>query len=296
MRRGDVVAKRYVIDRPLGGGSFGTAFAAYDTRLDRQVAIKFQHPRTFESNAGFESNKMGFKEEARILKHYKGSRGIPEYFDIARHNEGWVIVMELVEGVTVERYASVSHGPMEQDIAVSIVTQVAETVSLLHEAGYVHRDVKPGNAMIDHNGDVYVIDFGSTWVAGRKPPLREGTDGFAAPEQAMPLRIGTSADVFSIGCILVKLLTLHLPYPDDYLTRARKRRLPPPEPDLTHVPAPLAPVVLDMIHWEPRLRIQTAAEVVDRLRPFRPAAGSPPNPKLIGADPTMRYRCSVAVR
>ncbi|MCP2167122.1 serine/threonine protein kinase [Goodfellowiella coeruleoviolacea] len=296
MRKGDCVANRYVLKQKLGEGSFGATFAAYDTRLDRQVAIKFQHLRTFESNTEFKSSEMGFKDEADILKRYKGSRGIPEYIGSQRYNEGRFIVMEMINGVTVDKYASAGNSPMELDIAVSIVTQVAETVSLLHDTGYVHRDVKPGNAMIDHSGNVYVIDFGSTWVAGHRPPLREGTPGFAAPEQAKPVAINTSADVFSMGCMLVKFLTLHLPYQEDYLALARKVKLAPPQPDLTYVPAHLKSVIGDMIRWDRRLRIQTAAEVVERLRPFLPAAGAPPNPKLVGADPTARYRRPAAVR
>ena len=295
MHKGTQVADRYIIDERLGGGTYGLVFAAYDPHLDRKVAIKFQHPRTFESNTGFKSNKLGLREEGKLLKQLKSSRGIPEFYAMFNHDEGVAIAMEMINGETVDEYARRGHSPMRKDFAVSIVCQIAEALSPLHSAGYVHRDVKPGNAMIDRNGDVYIIDFGSAWVAGRMPPLREGTGGFAAPEQAMPRRIGTSADVFSMGCVLVKLLTLHLPYPDDYLMRARRKDLPPPKPDLTHMPASLVSVALDMLHWDPRHRIQTAAEVFDRLRPLRPAAGSPPNPKLIGADPTARYRTATPV-
>lgn len=288
MRRGDRVANRYVLDRQLGDGSFGTTFAAYDTRLDRSVAIKFQHSRTFESSIGFESNKIGFREEAEILERFKGTRGIPEYHNFQKHDEGWFIVMEVIKGKTVDKYADEGNSPMEQDAALSIVAQVAETVSMLHEAGFVHRDIKPRNTMIDHGGDVYVIDFGSTWAAGHKPSLREGTAGFAAPEQASPVQIGMCADVFSMGCMLVKLVTLRLPYPDNYLTLVDEAT--PPQPNLTHFPAHLIPVVSDMIRWDPTRRIQTAGEALDRLRPFLPAVGSPRNPKVVGPDPTMRYR------
>lgn len=296
MRRGDKIANRYVLDQQLGGGTFGTTFAAYDMRSGRRVALKFQHSRTFESTAGFESSKIGFSEEADLLETYNGSPGIPEYFGLERYGEGWFIVMEMVNGMTLNEYTDAGNSPMDQDIAVSIVVQVAETISVLHETGHVHRDIKPSNTMIDHSGNVYVIDFGSTWTAGHVPSLLEGTAGFAAPEQAISVEIGTSADVFSMGCMLVKFLALHLPYQEDYLTHAREAKRPPPQPDLTHVPTHLVPTVSDMIRWDPRLRIQTATEVVNHLRPFLPAAGSSPNPKLVGADPTARYRRPAAVR
>lgn len=290
MLKGQTVRERYAVRKALGSGSGGMLFEAFDVLDKRSVAVKFLSPRTFEGDWSFGLYVDGMKEEADRLRDLADVRGVPDLLDQGEDPDGtYFIVMSKVDGVTLKDYAEKGNRPMEAETAVSLVAQLSEILGAVHDRGYVHRDVKPANAMIDDFGNVHLVDLGSMLKVGETPKIQAGTNRYAAPEQVHLSPVRTSADVFPLGCMLAEMITLRLPYPKNYLM-FEHRDTTRPEPVVGSLPSHLVPAVLGMTAWEPSLRPQDGRAAFEALRPHLPARGSSRSHKVHGADPTARYR------
>jgi predicted ATPase/serine/threonine protein kinase len=203
----------YEIIAPLGAGGMGEVYRARDTHLGRSVAIKIL-PAAFAAD---QDRLHRFKEEARsasALNH----PNIIAIHDLGQEGSTHYIAMELVEGKTL-RELLVS-GPLPMRKAIEIATQVAEGLTKAHEAGIAHRDLKPDNLMISHDGLVKILDFGLAKLAspsGEGPDrcttshtpagLVLGTVGYMSPEQASGDRLDFRSDQFSFGLVLYEMVT-----------------------------------------------------------------------------------------
>ncbi|GAA3458729.1 serine/threonine protein kinase [Saccharothrix longispora] len=287
---GQTLKDRFVLGRKLGKGTGGQLFEAFDLSYRNSVAVKFLSPRTFESASYFAEFVQDMEEEAARLEKFRDMRGIPNLLDQGRDSDGtYFIVMQKVDGTTLKSYAENGNSPMELDTAVCIVAQLCEILGDVHDRGYVHRDLKPENAMIDSAGQVHLIDLGHMLEVGTEQYQPAGTNRYAAPEQVHELPVATSADVFPLGCMLAEMITLALPYPENYL-RFEHRGTPPPKPMLSSLAPHLIPLVSRMVSWDPERRPQNGWATFRALQQFLPAKGSPRDYKLHGADPTARYR------
>ena len=290
MRLRQTVNGRFVLREKLGEGSGGHLFEAFDTYEQNSVAVKYLGRRTFESDSYFDGFVQDLEHEASLLREFSGIRGIPDFVDEGKDADGTpFIVMKRIHGVTLRDYIERGNKPMEVETAVSLVAQLCEILGDLHDRGYAHRDVKPENTMIDSSGEVYLVDFGAVWKVGERPEFAAGTNRYAAPEQADDSLVAPSADVFPLGCMLVEMTTLKLPYPENYLMFVHQGA-PPPEPALTLLAPNLVPVVSQMVAWDPGRRLQDGRAVFQGLRKFLPVEGAPPDCKILGPDPTMKYR------
>ena len=251
-----VVADRYRLVSMLGRGGTAEVWKAEDDALGRSVALKLVTVQTDESSA-----RAG--EEARLLARLSHPSIVPVY-DAGTDEQGrpWV-VMELVEGETLSD--TIRRGPIPSERTAVIGSSVAQALAYVHGQGLVHRDVKPGNVLIGHDGRVRLTDFGIARLvdAARvtSTGMMVGTASYLAPEQVAGEPVGPPADVYALGLVLLECLTGDREYAGSTVevALARLQRQP-------NVPSTLP------AGWSGLLRAMTAREPADRPSPAEAAA------------------------
>ena len=172
---------RYEIRRPLGRGGMGTVYAAYDRRLEREVAIKV-------SNAAAPSSDLEtrLRQEARVLAHLEHP-GIVPVHDAGVLDDGrWFYVMKYVRGETLPQHVASLSG---EAAVLGVFERIAEAVAFAHAAGVVHRDLKPSNVMVGAFGEVLVLDWGVAKVLAAPPTTPESSpDPETTPESSVVAR------------------------------------------------------------------------------------------------------------
>jgi serine/threonine protein kinase len=207
----------YNIIEKLGEGGMGVVYLAEDTRLHRRVALKFL-PKHFTSDA---DARERFEREARAaaaLNH----PNIVTVYDIGEAEGQVFMAIELVDGETLaDRIAGAASGrPMAIEEISDIIGQIAEGLGKAHDAGIVHRDVKPSNIMINSDGRVKILDFGLAKLKGASDLTKEastlGTVQYMSPEQARGEKVDRRSDIWSIGAVLYEMLTARKPFAGEY--------------------------------------------------------------------------------
>jgi len=199
---------RYEVERKLGQGAMGVVLLARDPKLDRPVAIK-----TFNVEDAPNEDEWQWLRE-RLLA--EGSRAgcldhnnIVKVFDVQEEGDLAYIVMEYVSGVTLDEYLR-THGTPSQDIILRFLRQTAAGLDYAHSKGIIHRDIKPGNLMVDDDGNIKITDFGIAKRAGSATQTGRmmGTPEFMAPEQIEATsEVDGRADQFSLATLAYLLLT-----------------------------------------------------------------------------------------
>ena len=234
----------------LGQGGMGVVYKGRQPLLDRNVAIKVLRP-DYQTDGDFQER---FLREARTLAKLRHPY-IVTVFDVGKSDQLYYIVMEFVEGANLRQL--LTDRSISERNALEFVPQIAEALQHAHEAGVVHRDVKPENVLVDALGRVRLVDFGLATLFGpnvaRSPDdnLVAGTLGYMAPEQlTSPETVDHRADIYSTGVVFYELLAGQLPEAD---------RLPPSR---TAASDPrLDPIVLRATEREREARYQAAREL-----------------------------------
>ena len=208
---------RYEISSKLGEGGMGEVYAARDPELDRPVAIKLL-PREFTNDA---DRRSRFRQEARVVSALNHPNIITIY-EVGENEEGSFLATEFVEGVTLRELLKQERPSLTKTLR--IVEQAANALAAAHEAGIVHRDVKPENIMVRQDSIVKVLDFG---LAKTKAPLGDlegeetnktvpgtvmGSARYMSPEQARGLEIDERTDIWSLGVVLYEMLIGSAPF------------------------------------------------------------------------------------
>ncbi|WP_446038699.1 serine/threonine protein kinase [Streptomyces sp. SID1121] len=292
---GVLLGNRYQVLRKLGEGGEGEIYIARDMELRRNVAIKVQKPRAFDSTQSYASFGKLIKQEYDRLEFIKSIRGIPQVLnngEFGRNNSQY-LVMELVDGVTFTHWIS-EHHPVPAEAAVSAIGQLCEILIRLHTAGYVHRDVTPNNTMVQPDGRVRLLDVGISVSPGTLNTDGGGSPEYAAPEQFdLTAKLTPQADVFAVGALLFKMLAPQLPYGgEEHPIRGNAE--PFPLGLAVEMPDSLLSLALAMVSLDPGER-PSAAEVLDDLQSLLPVFGSPASPKATCPDPTAPYRLGLSL-
>jgi len=257
----------YRIVEKLGEGGMGVVYKAEDTRLKRTVALKFLSPElTRDAEA-----KERFINEAQAASglDHPAICTIHEIDDT--QDEQLFIVMACYKGKTLRQ--TIDEGPLAIEEAVDLATQIAGGLGRAHEAGIVHRDIKPGNIMITERGDVKILDFGLAKLAGQvrltRTGLTLGTAAYMSPEQAQGAEVDERTDIWSLGVMLFEMLTGELPFRGDHeaallysIVHENPRDLSSLKPGL---PAPLSSIVCKALQKDRALRYQNSDELIADL-------------------------------
>jgi serine/threonine protein kinase/Flp pilus assembly protein TadD len=279
------LVSHYRVGQRLGGGGMGEVYLAEDTRLGRQVALKFLTPTL----AADPENRTRLLNEARASSVLR-SPHIAVTYDIGEHQGAAFIVMEYVEGELLS--TRIRNGPVDTSGALEIAAEVADALNEAHERGIIHRDIKSANLMIDERGRVKVLDFGlarflesrdrasraATAARVTLPGVVLGTVSYMAPEQALGRAIDHRADLFSLGVVLYEMLTGRLPFEGESITEIVDRVLhydpPPPSRLINGVTSDVDAITMRALEKEPALRYQTARAMEGDLEAARDRARS----------------------
>jgi eukaryotic-like serine/threonine-protein kinase len=274
----------YKILAPLGAGGMSEVYLAYDSRLERRVAIKI-----LPASLAMDEEKLRrFKQEARAASALNHPN-ILTVHEVGQTDGANYIVTEFVDGETLRQ--RIKGGDISLTTALDVTRQVAGALNAAHEAGIAHRDIKPENIMLRHDGYVKVLDFGIAKLIGEKPlppqvehPTAEhyetdtgtvmGTAPYMSPEQARGEKdIDTRTDIFSLGVVLYEMVAGQSPFAKPTFAETLGAVLHlEPSPLASHrsgIPPALEEIVARAINKGKAERYQTAGELgadLDRLK------------------------------
>jgi len=203
----------YKILEKLGEGGMGEVYLAQDTKLKRQIAIKFLPEHLTKDKENVERFQRE-AEAAAALNH----PNIVTIHDVIEEDNQICIVMEYVDGKSLRDF--INEYKMETDKIIDIITQISEGLSNAHNAGIVHRDIKPENIIIDQDARVKILDFGLAKLKGVSKLTKEtstlGTIQYMSPEQIQGKDIDQRSDIWSLGVVIYELLTGEKPFEGQY--------------------------------------------------------------------------------
>jgi serine/threonine protein kinase len=264
----------YRILKQIGRGGMGTVYQAVHERMGRTVALKVLRPEIQRDSHLMER----FDREIRTAASLSHPNIVAAYD--AREFQGIrFLITEFVDGTDLDAFIR-RNSPFDVERAIDIVTQVARGLEYAHERGVIHRDIKPGNLILDRSGVVRILDMG---LARLELPdhshqkdltgsgMIMGTAAYMAPEQARNTRRADArADIYSLGCTLYFLLNGRPPFVSESAIDAVLAHATQPIPSLRDrrkvVPKELEVLYQRMLAKDPAARVATATEVIETLR------------------------------
>jgi len=270
----------YEFIREIGRGGMGVIHLARQAILERNVAIKSLGIAPDE-NPDFVKR---FLDEARLAAKMSGHTNIVQVFDVVRDGRGdYFIVMEFVDGQTLLEKLRGDSWP-DVNEGIRIVAEAAAGLNHAHTAGIVHRDVKPENIMLAHDGTVKMMDFGIAFHMGLRrrtmPGVKLGTPHYMSPEQIEGSKsLDHRSDLYSLGVVLYYLATGRHPFEgNDAMDVARRHLAEVPTPPIALVPGlpeGLSELITKSLEKDPRRRFQSGAEMRrDLLKVMKLGEGS----------------------
>jgi serine/threonine-protein kinase len=248
---GELIDNRYLLQRNLASGGMASIYAALDTRLDRQVAVKIMHPHL--------ANDEAFV--SRFIKEAKATAALSHPNIVSIQDQGWnqggvpavFIVMELVEGSTLRDLIN-EQAPLSIENFFRYLNPVVSALAAAHQIGIVHRDIKPENILIAQDGRVKVADFGlavgavigQTLTAESSVVL--GSVSYLSPEQVQRGVADARSDIYALGIVVFEMLTGKKPYDGQTPIQIAYKHVNERIPNLREVNSTIPQEVADLIY------------------------------------------------
>lgn len=275
---GDKVSYFQVVE-PIAAGGMALVWRGHDSLLDRGVAIK----QIAAGDAADEAAREAFRKEAEIQKQVSAShKNLVNVLEFVEDERGLFLVMEYVEGSSLDQTLDRLGGPMPPKQALGIIHQVAVGLAAIHSAGVIHRDLKPSNILLPEEGGVKICDFGIATSADDQDLHNLGTARYMAPEMFTEEEIDARADLYGLGMISYEMLAGRPAFEDAFKTVLRDKRnqslrwmkwhtnqrvqapsLAKLNPEL---PQPLVELVERLMAKDPDARIPSAQQLIEVLK------------------------------
>ncbi len=280
---------RYEIDAELGRGAMGVVYRARDPKLDRTVAIKTVSLAGLDAEAEQEYRKR-FVVEAQAAGRLSHA-GIVTIFDVREEEAEPYLVMEYVEGQSLQQLVSRENRSLPLSTTLRLVQEVAEALHYAHSQGVVHRDIKPANILVTSDGHPKIADFGIAKLNQAEltmPGQVLGSPAFMAPEQLGDEGVDARSDLFSLGVILYYMLTGHRPFQGNSTTTVCFKLVNHEPPSVSafesKFPPELDKIVSRAIAKDPAGRYQSGMAMAADIRRLRESSGFVPV-EVTGAAP-----------
>ena len=260
---GMMFAGRYQIIEELGKGGMGRVYKALDTKIDEKIALKLIKPEIATDKRTIErfSNELKY---ARKIRH----NNVCQMYDLGEEKGNHFITMEFVEGEDLKSMIRMS-GQLSTGMTVKVAKQICDGLSEAHKLGMIHRDIKPGNVMIDKNGNARIMDFGLVRSLKAKSitgaGVMIGTPEYMSPEQVEGKEIDKRSDIYSLGATLYEMVTGRVPFEGDtpFTVGVKHKSEIPQEPKTINeqIPNDLNLLIMKCLEKDKEKRYQSADEI-----------------------------------
>ncbi len=282
---------KYELRKLLGQGAMGAVFLAYDPFIQREVAIKVLQPSLSEDTTALNR----FLVEARAVGQLNHPNAIAIY-DIAAQDERYFIVMELAPGGNIRDILRTKRFSYKE--ACRIGLEAARGLEAAHQAGMIHRDVKPDNLMLSAEGTIKLVDFGLSKFIDREKETSVtrtgemlGTPLYMSPEQIKSEEVDARSDIYSWGATFFHLLTGDAPFPRATVAQVVFAHLYAPRPDPRAANSEVSPrcaaIVAKAMSVDPKDRYESISEVIADLESVIDKAGHPTEVSLHTSETMM---------
>lgn len=266
--KGQKISDRYQIIKSIGEGGMANVYLAYDTILDRNVAVKVLRGEL----ASDEKFVRRFQREA-LAASSLSNPNIVEVYDVGEDDGDYYIVMEYIEGKHLKALLK-KRGKLTVPEVVDIMLQITNGLSVAHDSYIIHRDIKPQNIMILENGLVKITDFGIAMAMNATQLTQTnsvmGSVHYLPPEQANGKGATLQSDIYSMGILMYELLTGSLPFKGDNAIEIALKHLKEPLPsirdELPNIPQSVENIILKSAAKNPKNRYKDAREMHEDLK------------------------------
>ena len=263
---GTFLADRYEIIERVGAGGMSDVYRATDHILERDVAVKVLKSE-FAEDAGFVSKFRAEAQSAAGLEH----PNIVNIYDVGSEDGMYYIVMEYVEGITLKTYIE-KKGHLNYKEVISIAIQVGRGIEAAHNKGIIHRDIKPQNIIISHEGKVKVTDFGIARAASSNTMSADvmGSVHYSSPEQARNGYVTAQSDIYSLGIVMYEMATGVVPFDGETAVQIAIQHLQgemtPPSKLIEDMPVSIEKIILKATQKSPERRYSDMGELLVDLK------------------------------